>query len=117
MKPFTLKEIADFCYKHQTRFDKRKRYIARTWEEWGRIVVAADKNKTLWTTAKEDRLVGVSVARKFYVQKMMYVYEIICIEDGFWMFVNAVERDHPDWGFIGMRNNKKITIGGQDGQR
>lgn len=107
---YKLSEVADFCYANQNDLGYKL-------EDWQRMIVAAANNKTLYVAANDNTIIGASIAEKLYDQKMMYVYEIVCIKDGFWSFVQAVEEDHPDWGFIGMRKNKKQFIGGSCGQR
>lgn len=108
--PSTLKDLAEFCHKHQKRREKSGQLCYRDIRQWGHLIVdAADKNKLYLVETKDSRLIGVAIATQRPATKSLYVHEIVCKSNAFPTFVKTAFGRFPDYIIKGKRNNKILT--------
>lgn len=105
--PFTLGDCMEFCHIHQRRRAPNGKVTYRDRMEWGRLIVSAAKSNKLYTVANKDRmLIGVCIAADLPVSKIVWISEIVCIEDAFSTFIRTAFERFPGYSISGNRFGK-----------
>lgn len=102
--PYTLKDIADFCYSNR----RKKGFKGFTYQEVCEVVVWAADNEKLAYIHDDKDILGVCIYS--IVVKTIYIHHIVCIRNGFKLLINHAKNLYPGFAISGLRNGKVVTF-------
>jgi hypothetical protein len=104
--PFTLEDIANFCYDHR-RFKGFKEFAFT--EVCETVLWAANNDKLVWVHDDEG-VCGVCIYTVHKPLRTIYVHHIVATRTGFVTLIEQAKRQFPDYNIAGLRNGKVITF-------
>ncbi len=106
---FTLEDCSKFCYVHQLRWQHGV-FRYKSTNEWDAIIVdAAKRNKLYIVENPKKELIGICIATEKFIAKVIYVHEIVCIENAFKTFVRELHARFPGYKVQGTRKGEIVT--------